>query len=107
VSCKAAAGTAIKFDTAWTAFMIWVFVVPMILGGAILLLDRFTARAADNSPRLDPNKCHRCGSITRYHYVTICDGCSSVVAVDLRAVAHPNETGRSDPPPLKNQTKRV
>jgi hypothetical protein len=35
--------------------MIWVLVVPMILGGGILLLDRFTARAADKSPRLDPS----------------------------------------------------
>jgi hypothetical protein len=89
--------------------MIWVLVAPIFLGVGALLLDRFIARASDNAPRLAPNECPRCGSVTRYHHaLTICDGCSSVVAVDLWAMTHPKDAaGRSGPLQQKDQTKRV
>jgi hypothetical protein len=89
--------------------MIWVLVAPIFLGVGALLLDRFMARASDTSPRLALNKCPRCGSVTRYHHaLTICDGCSSVVAADLRAMTHPKDAaGRSGPSRQKDQTKRV
>jgi hypothetical protein len=85
--------------------MIWVLVVPMFLGVAALLLHWF-ATVSERFPRVDPTKCPRCGSPTRYHLaLTICDGCSSVVAVDLRAMTRTNggEAGRC----AEDQTKRA
>jgi hypothetical protein len=65
--------------------MIWVLAVPIVLGVGILMVDQF-ASAFRNRPD-DSNKCHRCGSPTRYHQaLRICDHCSSVVGVDLKAM---------------------